>query len=422
MVPKDCVGVYETNDDFYGTSYYLALGLGCILVLSQVIDVLLLTVPQQWKEGNSWVKSILRPGGRRQERVGQKAACHRMKSMLQNALSISDDGTKGHRSNSNRNMHAIERYFLVHQTTENCGGVMWAWKKIFNGSMFSEEGVWLSSRLLTINFVQWMVVGMIIFFVIVLKQKQQDFFYSDVEKSEQLYVTSFKTSLLAGNATGFQEDQYIGLLNCTQYSIADLLVDDLVAVDDLVLADHILVAEEYGEVVDFYQPQDFVIYLQDLFGTVQAALDTSLATCAQDFAPAALFIVDVEIVFSYQPDELKDLVASVDITESQYVRAAYCGLAAGLLASLWIAIVLIPSYISTALKLRSGVIPTLKEEDFLRYRVSMDNVTVLLGSAFWGSLFTSAGAMFLTMALVLGSPLLHFLLACRTPLFAANRT
>lgn len=70
------------------------------------------------------------------------------------------------------------------------------------------------------------------------------------------------------------------------------------------------------------------------------------------------------------------------------------------MASFWVAVVLIPLYVSQVLMLRSGAIPTLTDENFLRYRFGMDTVTVLLGAAFWGSFVTSAAAMALMMVVV----------------------
>lgn len=59
------------------------------------------------------------------------------------------------------------------------------------------------------------------------------------------------------------------------------------------------------------------------------------------------------------------------------------------LTALSLAVTYIPSVASTTLKLRSGVIPSLRDPEFNRYRVAADQVTIITGSLFWGSLIAS---------------------------------
>ena len=66
----------------------------------------------------------------------------------------------------------------------------------------------------------------------------------------------------------------------------------------------------------------------------------------------------------------------------------FVGGLAGMFAVLGIAIVYLPSFCSTVLMFRSGVIPSLHDKRFLLYRVAGDHATFLFGSAFWGVLFT----------------------------------
>ena len=54
-----------------------------------------------------------------------------------------------------------------------------------------------------------------------------------------------------------------------------------------------------------------------------------------------------------------------------------------------LAVTYIPSVTSTTLQLRSGVIPTLRNPRFNRYRFAADQVTILMGSMFWGCLIAS---------------------------------
>lgn len=48
--------------------------------------------------------------------------------------------------------------------------------------------------------------------------------------------------------------------------------------------------------------------------------------------------------------------------------------------SVYLATTYLPSVTSTTLKLRSGVIPSLRDKNFHQYRVAADQVTIVTGS------------------------------------------
>jgi hypothetical protein len=56
---------------------------------------------------------------------------------------------------------------------------------------------------------------------------------------------------------------------------------------------------------------------------------------------------------------------------------------------MYLAVSFLPSITSTILKLRCGMIPTMTNNDFDKYRCAPDQVSVLIGSMFWGSLLGS---------------------------------
>jgi len=151
---------------------------------------------------------------------------------------------------------------------------------------------------------------------------------------------------------------------------------------------------------DYTDSFTFVTLLVDNYGSIAKAMETLLAECFQEFTEIANFLKDTEAVMSYEPDSLKDILEGFEVSTTKYEVACVIGFFGGLLVAIYIAGVLIPSYISSVLKLRSGVIPTLKDRDFQRYREALDAVTVLVGSCFWGAFFSSAAAMAFTIQLV----------------------
>lgn len=62
--------------------------------------------------------------------------------------------------------------------------------------------------------------------------------------------------------------------------------------------------------------------------------------------------------------------------------------------------VYIPSAIHTVLKLRSGVIPSLKDPYFLNYREDLVNQTYMIGAMFWGLIVTTVMVTFLVALVV----------------------
>ena len=65
------------------------------------------------------------------------------------------------------------------------------------------------------------------------------------------------------------------------------------------------------------------------------------------------------------------------------------GVAIAFLNALSLALVYIPSVTATILQLRCGIIPTLRDKNFNIYRHAPDQVALITGSLFWGSLVSS---------------------------------
>jgi len=380
-----CYESYVAADDYYGATFYLSVILGMGLLLSQLVDVVLVLTPSSWLDENGPLQRFVLPGTVRQEIAGKHAASFRMKHLMENALSVIHDTNMV----SSKEMGAIsskilERFLLLPKKFEPAGGVIWAWKKIWNGSMFAEEGIWLNARLLACNFSQVTVFGILIFFTRVFYHKQKDFFYTDEEKDYQAYIET-SSAILYGNYTEVLGDNYYNFLYCTQ----EVLGVDLYA--------------EGGGFIDYSLPWNFVLYLSYQFGSYSAAKSSDLSTCFEQYPEVSSFLDDSNNVLSYESDTLKDLVRDFDISEEKYIAAVWCGLVGGFLAVIYIVTLLIPSFVSTVMKYRSGVIPSLNDPEFLRYRYAMNTVTVLLGSAFWGCFFTATGAMLFVVGVVCGS-------------------
>uniref|UniRef100_A0A6V2KGM0 Uncharacterized protein n=3 Tax=Ditylum brightwellii TaxID=49249 RepID=A0A6V2KGM0_9STRA len=69
--------------------------------------------------------------------------------------------------------------------------------------------------------------------------------------------------------------------------------------------------------------------------------------------------------------------------------SATLGLLAGAFSGLWIFLSYIPNTISTILKIRSGVIPSLRDPNFIKHRKQLESTTKILGVMIWGAAFTT---------------------------------
>ena len=389
LQPETCADKYVASSDYYGASYFLAIILGFSILSSQSVDIVLMFLPQCWLDGNGLVQRLVLPGTLRQERAGKEAASFRMKQLLQNAVDIVFDKTlassppndlKDFTSKPDPATSVLERFLLIPIKTESVGGVVWTWKRVWNGTIFTQEGIWLNGRLLACNFAQFTIFGIMIFFTRVFFYQQKDYFYSDEEKVYQAYV-KMSSELLYGNYTDILGDDYYYFLYCAQ----TIMEIDLYA--------------EGGSLVDYTQPWNFISYVTTYYLSYEDA-KVALQPCFEAYPAVSKFFDDSNNALTYTSDTLKDLVSDFDITPEKYRIAAMFGLVGGFLTVLYIAAILIPSFVSTVMKYRSGVKSTLTNPEFLRFRYAMDTVTVLLGSAFWGCFFTATGAMAFVIALV----------------------
>lgn len=86
-------------------------------------------------------------------------------------------------------------------------------------------------------------------------------------------------------------------------------------------------------------------------------------------------------------------------TQTQATIAVTAGAIAAVLATTALAIIWIPSSVSTIMQFRSGVIGSLHDKGFKSLRVAPDLTTALFGSAFWGALYMS-GILFALIGLL----------------------
>ena len=150
---------YNVDEDPFGGAYYIALVIGCALLLSLLVDLVLLLVPRTWAETHPVFHAIFSPGGPKAE-AAQKTASHaKMTKMVNGALAVHAE-TAAHTKTANYTEVDVLHTFQRHKNEkEEVGGIVWCWSRMFNTSLFYEEGVWFHSRLLSIGMSQFLVVS-----------------------------------------------------------------------------------------------------------------------------------------------------------------------------------------------------------------------------------------------------------------------
>jgi len=295
--------IYEVDTPFFRTShkdasegfqflYYASLILGCLLLAMQFFHLLRLTIPKKAMAKRAWLARLFTPEIAYTESKIKQAASLKVKMMLQNATAIhqSDESTTYRSPRMETSYGRALLNFAKHSDErEPAGGLLWTWRRVWNGTLYSEQGVFLNSQ------------------------------------------------VMAGNA-------------------AQIIVCVFICVAGVAL----VVAESQYEVVD----------------------DGFLS--------------------EYVPKRWMILLATL------------VGLACGLLASIHTTLLYVPSSVSTILKFRSGVIPSLRDTSFTNYRSSEDQIALLFGSIFWGAFYTS-----LAIAVLIGAVIFFAVWQVTSPYFWA---
>ena len=266
-------------------AYGCVLALGCFLLLFQIKALLYVFIPRStWKNlpfASFWLTCEMA----KSECCTKQAAAYKIKNMVDHALAQHDGSVlrkaesariklKGSSFNS-ANAKAMMVFHATADHRESVGGILYTFRRMWNGSLFKEDGVFIHAGLYAMNASQWFIIIVII----------------------------------AG------------------YAFVDPLI-------------------------------------QSAFHPV---------TNAPSIAPSS---TPIAYTLTWLP------------TETEVRVAIGAGYITAFLAAASLALVLIPSCVSTIQQFRCGNIGSLRCRFFPAYRAAPDVSTILLGSTFWGTLYT----------------------------------
>lgn len=106
----------------------------------------------------------------------KRAANYKLTKLLINAYILHNPSASKYFKDKNESVDttskddiAMKNFVLYGDQRELAGGILWTWKRLLTRSLFDEEGVWISSRLVVIQFAQLvasaLVVGVMVFVV-----------------------------------------------------------------------------------------------------------------------------------------------------------------------------------------------------------------------------------------------------------------
>lgn len=342
----------ETKNPLFNTTkyggYYVAnlwsLMIGICLILLQMMTIVRILLPTKilMQKNAGWIDRLLTPGLAKMECKTKRAATFKINNMISNALEI--HAVKPARITSVAAMSSYGRALLNFRTQEDlhetAGGFIWAWAKILNGSIFTEEGIWLHSRLLIANFSQFfmalhMVAYLLNFFL------GQFFTDCNADPNDEYpcpgdapptltptMMPSLVPTTVAewSNATSMfnnpQADAFYAYV--TEIGVNDTLIYDMFVW------------------LGFYDPND----------------PYNNITTSPSSAPSSNFTMAP--------------VANSQLTTTEFEAkfAIYSGIVGAFLAVILTASMLLPSTITTILQFRCGVLGSLRDPEFKDYRES----------------------------------------------------
>ncbi|KAG7356321.1 hypothetical protein IV203_001007 [Nitzschia inconspicua] len=366
-----------------------SLVLGIVAMALHLFNFLVLVCRTQFIEKHPWLKRLLRSSRLEDRKDLKQAGQHKLNQLIKNALKIHSQNEEKSRILGSHFARALHGFASNIDPVEKEGGFRWTWRRLLDNSLIDTYGIWLSDRLLSGNLVQYilsiyvLVVGFQISFYLIDEYSKENakmfiqdatwnFFQpNDDFQGAESFMASF-TGKIGSYMAGETGD-------CTFAAILTLEeVESLCSITQ----DGVYHCHEGAS-------RDFLCTLaqSSYNNNPQLELSHQLALLA-----AAGF--DVAGLEESAKQSLAD--ATNAFLDSLYPSSEYMiriplivGTATAFMTSVYLAVTFLPSITSTILQLRCGFIPTMANKDFNKYRCAPDQVSILTGSMFWGTLLGS---------------------------------
>ena len=352
---------YEVHTSFFDTTkyegYYVAhywsMIIGLCLISLQVVTMVRILLPTEKLLAMEarWIDRLLTPGLAKMECKTKRAAAFKTNNMVRNALEmhIPIHGAQSSGAVMSSYGRALLNFRTQEDVYERVGGFMWAWRKIFNGTIFTEEGIWLHSRLLIANFSQFFIATFMVSYLIT-------FFYGQVFKDCEADPND--DALCPGEApptpptwTPTTTPSIAPSTEAEWSNFTELFPCNPVAND---FFNYLM----YEKAVNVSLVFDIFVWL----GFVDENGDP--ITRSPSAAPSVSNFTETPAADALVTNESTGLTL-----EEWEVRAlVYSGAAGAFIAIIMVASMLLPSTITTILQFRCGIFGSLRDPEFKQYR------------------------------------------------------
>lgn len=144
-------------DFLFQAAYVMCLVIGIVLMALQLKKLAYIVVPRKFLEKLPLSGFWLVPGMPKAERATKRAADYKVAKMVDNALRMHGSAMAPSASGRAAVGSALLNFQATAGERESCGGVVWAYKKLWDGSILEEDGVWIHARLIASNLAQYFV-------------------------------------------------------------------------------------------------------------------------------------------------------------------------------------------------------------------------------------------------------------------------
>ena len=411
------INTFKDPSQVYQFAYIFAMILGCFLLLFQVKALLYVLIPRSWWKELPFQSFWLTCEMAKAECCTKKAAAYKINNMVEHAIAqhngsaIEKSREKRSKVRSSSVQNAFGNAMLSFQATsdhlEETGGIWYTFRKMWDGSLFSEEGIYIHSRLYAMNVSQ---VFIIIFYVILyasLDQLLQALYKGETQAPTVSPAPTFSSPPTFSPAPTFapstvanQVAEYSPSVVTAMYTLAGAVGENVAtAIWANLTTDYSWVVEQFGLDLLNYSSPESVRLIASQLSSETLAFFVEAASQANNVGNVTNSTARVILEDNQQHRFLQE--ASTDgtvdyfptLTETR-IALSVGGLAA-ICAAISLAMVWIPSSVSTIQQFRCGKIASLRDSSFQLYRDAPDLTTILFGSTFWATFYSSFSILFI---------------------------
>jgi hypothetical protein len=141
------------NKNIFEAFQWITRVFGMLVILLILIQLIIALIGQRRIRASEFLSNLFMASHVRGTARTKKAATRKINALLQNAHSLHPKKASGQDSSVIKE-DVMANFVLRGERFEDCGGMVWTWKRLISGALFDEEGIWIMSRLVIIQTAQ----------------------------------------------------------------------------------------------------------------------------------------------------------------------------------------------------------------------------------------------------------------------------